>query len=309
MIVDPSNQKKLYGHSYTFNQLKKLYQNDKFPNKIFLSGLKGIGKSTLAYHIINFILSINEDYSYDTANFEINSQNKSFTLVQNQSSPNFDLINVSKEKKNIDINQIRILISNLNKSSFNTKKRFVLIDNIEFLNTSSVNALLKVLEEPSKNINFILINNNIMTPTTLRSRCLNFKVSLTHENSINVTNKIINENIFNLISFQLINNYSTPGEILRILRFSQEYNIDIKNIDLKSFLILIIKSKLYKKEKSINDLIYSFIELYFRDSLSNRNINLIYLYKYFLKKIYNTKIYNLDSETLFMEFEQRVLSG
>ena len=116
MIVDPSNQKKLYGHSYTFNQLKKLYQNDKFPNKIFLSGLKGIGKSTLAYHIINFILSINEDYSYDTANFEINSQNKSFTLVQNQSSPNFDLINVSKEKKNIDINQIRILISNLNKS-------------------------------------------------------------------------------------------------------------------------------------------------------------------------------------------------
>ena len=65
-----------------------------------------------------------------------------------------------KKKKNIDINQIRELITNLNKFSFNNKKRFVLIDNIELLNLNSVNALLKILEEPNDNINFILINNN-----------------------------------------------------------------------------------------------------------------------------------------------------
>ena len=58
------------------------------------------------------------------------------------------LIDVKDEKINIDINQIRDLISKLNKSSFNQKPRFILIDNIEFLNTNSINALLKVLEEP-----------------------------------------------------------------------------------------------------------------------------------------------------------------
>ena len=68
--------------------------------------------------------------------------------------------NLTLKKKNIDIDQIRELIINLNKSSFNNKKRFVLIDNIELLNLNSVNALLKVLEEPNENINFILINNN-----------------------------------------------------------------------------------------------------------------------------------------------------
>ena len=33
------------------------------------------------------------------------------------------------------------------------------------------------------------------------------------------------------------------------------------------------------------------------------------IYNYFLKKINNTKIFNLDDETLFIEFEDRVLNG
>ncbi len=309
MILEPSNQKKIYGHNVIFNQLKQLDENSKLPNKILLSGQKGIGKSTLAYHFINFNLSKNEDYSYNLNKFEISSQNKSFKLIQNQSSPNFNLIDVDKEKKNIDINQIRVLISKLSKSSFNSKKRFVLIDNIELLNTYSVNGLLKFLEEPNNNVNFILINNNIMTPATLKSRCLNFKVSLSYENSISVANKLMNENILNIINSELLNNYTTPGEILKIIKLSDTYKIEIKNSDLKSFLSKIIKSKIYKKEKSFNDLIFSFIELYFRNNLFNTNFNLMYLYKYFIKKIHNTKFYNLDSEILFLEFEHRVLGG
>ena len=81
-------------------------------------------------------------------------------------------------KKNIDINQIRDLIVKLNKSSFNNKPRFVLIDNIEYLNINSINALLKILEEPNDNIIFILINNNKKVLPTLLSRCINFKISL-----------------------------------------------------------------------------------------------------------------------------------
>ena len=176
MKLNSSIQHNLYGHHEIFNHLCKLYLNNKLPNKILLSGEKGIGKATLGYHLINFVLSEDEENSYYIKNNEINLENKSFKLIQNKSNPNFNLIDVAEDKKNIDINQIRDLIINLNKSSFNKKKRFVLIDNIELLNLNSINALLKVLEEPNENINFILINNNKRVLPTLKSRCLNFKI-------------------------------------------------------------------------------------------------------------------------------------
>ena len=160
MKLEPAYQIRLFSHKEKFESLINLYSKNKLPNKILFSGDKGIGKCTLAYHMVNYILSLSEENPYDTKNLQINSENKSFKLVQNKSSPNFILIDVSADKKNIDIDQIRNLILSLNKSSFNDKPRIVLIDNIELLNLNSVNALLKILEEPNDNINFVLIHNN-----------------------------------------------------------------------------------------------------------------------------------------------------
>ena len=122
MNLNPSTQINLFEHKEIFNQLYKLFKNDNLPNKILLSGEKGIGKSTLAYHLINLVLSENEEHSYDYENNIINSGNKSYKLIQNKSNPNFHLIDVLEDKKIIDVNQIRELIINLNKSSFNKKK-------------------------------------------------------------------------------------------------------------------------------------------------------------------------------------------
>jgi DNA polymerase-3 subunit delta' len=308
MNIDPSNQTKLYGHENYLKSLLKLYKEDHLPNKILFSGEKGIGKSTLAYHLINSILSSDEEFPYDLKNFNINLENKTFKLIQNKSNPNFILIDVNEEKKKIDIGQIRNLISTLNKSSFNTKPRFVLLDNIELLNINSVNALLKILEEPSDKINFILINNNKKVLQTLKSRCLNFKISLTHEQSINITNKILNENLNNFLNEKYITNYSTPGQLLKIIDFANKNDIDLKDLDLKDLISKIILDKKYKKDLSIRDLIYSLIELYFRNNISIQNIDLINMYNYFLKKINTTKIFNLDDESLLMEFQKKILN-
>ena len=302
-------QKSLFGHYEIFDTLKNLYLNKKFPNKIILSGEKGIGKCTLAYHVINYILSLNENHNYDTKDYKINSENKSFKLIKNKSNPNFNLIDVEDGKKNIDINQIRDLISNLNKSSFNESPRFVLIDNINLLNLNSVNALLKVIEEPNDNINFILINSNKRVLATLKSRCINFKISLSQNQVIEIANKIIDQDIYDLINKELINYYTTPGQLLRVLKISEEFEIDVKNLSLENFLSLIIKNKLYKKDKKLIELTYSFIEIYFRNKVNIKNIEILSFYTFFLKKIINTKIYNLDEESLFMEFEDRILNG
>ena len=254
-------------------------------------------------------MSFDEDHFYDEKNFKINPENKSFKLILNKSNPNFISIDIDDDKKNIDINQIRNLILTLNKSSFNTKPRLVLIDNIELLNINSVNALLKIVEEPNNNIYFILINNNKKILPTLKSRCLNFKIPLTHDQSIEITNKLIKSNFNNILNKELTTNYSTPGQILNIINFANINDIDSKNINLKQFISEIIIGKKYKKETLIKDLLYSLIEIYFINNTSMINIKFLDLHNYFLKKIHETKTFNLDEETLFMEFNERVLNG
>jgi DNA polymerase III subunit delta' len=309
MNLNPINQLSLYGHHFEFCNFINLYKNKKLPNKILLSGEKGIGKSTLAYHIINCILSFDEDYFYDEKNFQINPDSKSFKLILNKSNPNFISIDIDDDKKSIDINQIRNLISTLNKSSFNTKPRFVLIDNIDLLNINSVNALLKIVEEPNDNIYFILINNNKKNLPTLKSRCLNYSFHLTSEQSIDITNKILGENFKNLINDQMINNYSTPGSILNLLNFAYTNGVDLKEINLKEFIKKIIIEKKYKKEQFTKYILYSSIELYFRQNVSLNNIRLLKIQNYFLKKISDTRVFNLDDEALLMEFDDKVLNG
>tara|TARA_B100000035_G_scaffold139614_1_gene118969 strand:- start:44 stop:973 length:930 start_codon:yes stop_codon:yes gene_type:complete len=308
MKLEPANQIKLFSHKEQFESLINLYSENKLPNKILFSGEKGIGKCTLAYHIINCILSLNEENPYDTKNLQINSENKSFKLVQNKSNPNFILIDVSSDKKNIEIDQIRNLILSLNKSSFNDKPRIVLIDNIESLNLNSVNALLKILEEPNDNINFILINNNKKILPTLKSRCLNFKIQLNFEQSIDTINKILNNDIYDLLNKDLINYYNTPGQLYNLINLQNQFELNLKEINLKDLIFFIIKNKHYKKDLTVNELIYSLIEFYLRSKISVDDISLINIKDYFLKKINDTKKFNLDEESLFMEFEDKVLN-
>ena len=309
MKLEPSNQIKLYSHKEQFESLINLYSENKLPNKILFSGEKGIGKCTLAYHIVNYILSLSEENPYDTKKLQINSKNKSFKLVQNKSNPNFILIDVSADKKNINIDQIRNLILSLNKSSFNDKPRIVLIDNIELLNINSVNALLKILEEPNDNINFILINNNKKILPTLKSRCLNFKIQLNFNQSIDTINKILNNNIYDLLNIDLINYYNTPGQLFNLINLQNQFDLNLKEMNLKDLIFFIIKNKHYKKDFIINELIYSLIEFYLRSKISVDDISLINIKDYFLKKINDTKKFNLDEETLLMEFKYKVLNG
>ena len=122
----------------------------KLANKILITGTKGIGKFTLVNHFINYIFSKDEDHTYDLKNNSIQLNNRSFKLLQNNSHPNIYNIRILDDKKNIEINQIREMINYANKSSFNDKPRFVIINNVEELNTNSLNALLKLLKSLMK---------------------------------------------------------------------------------------------------------------------------------------------------------------
>jgi DNA polymerase-3 subunit delta' len=312
MQLKPSENTQLYGMNHFFNEIINLYNDKKMPTKILLSGKKGLGKSTMAYHIINNILSTNEEFKYNSNKFIINKNNRSFKLLQNNSHPNFYLIDLLNDKKNIDVAQIREMITYTNKSAFNNMARFILIDNIENLNKNSVNALLKIIEDPNDNVFFILINNsekNILP--TLKSRCLLFKINFTFDKSMIISNKILDENIFDLINHDLINYYNTPGEIINLINFSKDKGINLKDYTLINFLNLLIDNGYYKKNKLVKALLVNCIELFFLKEykLSRTKNSLINFYHNFINKINNTEKFNLDEESLFLEFKSKLLNG
>ena len=309
MDIKPINQTKLFGLSRYLNKLINLYQKNKLPNKLLLSGQKGLGKSTMAHHFINSVLSKDEEFTYNNDNFEINLNNHSFKTMMNKTNLNFSLIDINHKNKSIDINQIRDLISTLNKSSLNHKPRFILIDNIEFLNANSINALLKIIEEPSNNTYFILINNNKKVLDTLLSRCINFKIFLTNQECLEIANILLDKNLKELINEDLINYYSTPGNVYNLVKFGIEYKYDLKNQNLKEFLIKLINNNDYKKDSSLKYLFFDLIEFYFNKIQLSKTFNLYDKYSYFMKKISDTRRFNLDEESLFIEFEEKILNG
>ena len=310
--MNPLERTQIYGLNKYFLDFKKLYDNNKMSNKILLSGKKGIGKSTLAYHLTNYILSKNEEFRYDQVNFSINIENKSFKLIQNNSHPNFYLIDLIDEKKNIEIDQIRKMINYTNKSSFNNNPRIILIDNVENLNKNSTNALLKIIEEPNENIFFILIHNSEkkILPT-LKSRCISYKILLTFDKVIEVSNLLLNDNLFNLINKDLINYYNTPGDFFNLVQFSKEKKINLVDCELYDFLLILIDNNFYKKNKMIKELLINYIELYFLKiyKFSHTKNEILTLYLKFTHKINNLYKYNLDEESLFMEFKYKLLNG
>jgi len=312
MILTPSNQTQLIGHDNLLLTLKNLFDENKLPNKILFSGQKGIGKCTLSYHLTNYILSRKEDFSYDLQKFEINKNNKSYVLINNNSHPNFYLINLKEGKKNIEISQIRDMISFTNKSSFDNEHKIIVIDNLEYLNSSSTNAMLKVIEEPNSKVLFFLIHDNqIEIFNTLKSRCIQFKVYLEKETNNKILNSLINSKFYNDLNNDFKHYYTTPGEYVNLYNYISSLKINIKNISIEEFIKKIINDNSFKKSSYIKDNLIKFIELFFLKKIKNQKSkkNIYSQYSFFLNKFSDVKKYNLDIESFLINFNSKFTNG
>ena len=287
------SENKLIGHNSYLENFVSLYKYDKLPSKILISGKKGIGKSLL---INNFLLKI----------FNTNNDHE---LITNMTHPNILNIKKTNDKKNIEIDQIREVVKFTNQSSFNNKARFIIIDDAEFLNINSSNALLKNLEEPNENVFFILIFNSDMSLLdTIKSRCIEFKINISNENIELIVNNYFKDNIYTKINSDLINYYSTPLFLISLLNYMNENELSISNTSIDDLLINLINNKHYNKQDFIRDNLNTIIELFFYNHI-NKTKKLTYKIKeYYYSKFSNVRKFNLDYETFFLEFKDKLLS-
>ncbi len=300
---------KMIGHNSLFNDFIYLDQIQKFPNKILLNGPKGIGKKLFVNHFLNYFYLKENKQSYNLKNYEYNLSNNISKLLSSNSHPNVLKIYRKNDKKIIDIDQIREMFQFTNQTSFNNDRRFIIIENVNLLGINSANALLKSIEEPNNKICFILINNSeFKTLETLKSRCLEFKLNLLNSEVMEIVNYHFEADIYKDINLDFVNNYNSPSFLISLVNFLESNDLSIKDNSIEDLLSYIIKNKSYTSNDFIKEYLNLFIELFFYKNINISKKISFKIKKYFYLKLSFVKKYNLDFESFFLEFNDKLLS-
>ena len=286
---NPKNSLKLFGLEENFNFLSSIYSKDKLPKVLMLSGLKGTGKSTLINH---FLFSIFDGQNYNRSKYTLSDASVFYKKFREDIFQNILYVKGS-DFKSLKVEDIRNLKSVISQSSMIDSDRFIVLDDIELFNTNSLNALLKIIEEPSKKNYFILINNKTKPILdTIKSRSLEVKVILKENERIKVIKELIKlHNVDAILDPE--QSKLSPGNFLKF-----NYAFDICDISLaNNFTDNLLKLlNLHKKNKDILfiDIVFYLSDFYFKN-LKDQHI---------LKndKVYELKSFVLDNLNKYLTF-------
>tara|TARA_B100000963_G_scaffold361308_1_gene396080 strand:+ start:2120 stop:3055 length:936 start_codon:yes stop_codon:yes gene_type:complete len=294
--INPKNSLVLYELREKLDFLLNLYNSNKLPKVLMISGKKGSGKFTLVSH---FLVNVFDQDNYDIKNNTILANSTFYKQYADEIFPN--IIHLSGDNfKNIKVDDIRDLKSTILKTTMSKKERFIILDDIELFNHNSLNALLKVIEEPSSNNHFILINNQTKPLIkTINSRSLELKIILDQKTRIQIINSLIKKNDLKVrFNFDYLN--LTPGNFLRFNKICEENEININDNFLKNTQLLL---NLYKKNKDLNliNMILLLTDIYFYNLREKnlKNIDKIVEDKDFvISNINKFLTYNLNQNSL-----------
>ena len=306
MITKTDNylpSKNLYGLGKYLSNFMTLIDNDKLPKVLMFSGKKGQGKFTLSYHLMS--------YYFDKKNYDRNSQsvkieNKIFNNIQENNNSNVFYYNCSNNKVKID--DIRKLRTDIQKSSINNMYRFIIFDDVEYLNNNCVNALLKTIEEPIEINHFVLINNqnnNILD--TLKSRSIETLFFLNKLEKINIIQKLLKD--FKIEEkIDLSNSSLTPGNYIKYNNIIMEDKINLNDKLIDNIKKLFRLNKLKKNIEYLNFATYLINQYYFNKAKSKISQNNVYNDKRtkIIKKIYDLNNLNLNQVNLIVELENYI---
>ena len=209
---EPKDNAYLIGCEEAEKMFLEAWKNNSLHQSWLISGIKGVGKTTLAYKIARFLLSDDKEKRDDLSSLDISPNSNTFRQIAKGSHPEFKLIErgyIEKDRKKIvkaikdgnymsddemaslkkssiiSVDDVRTINEFLSKKSADGKWRVVLVDSVDEMNTSSANAILKILEEPPHKSIILLVSHNpaVLLPT-IKSRCAKLHLAPLKENQV-----------------------------------------------------------------------------------------------------------------------------
>jgi len=154
-----------------FNKLAFLSDHQSLGGSFILQGPRGSGKKTLANFLIGKLLC------QDKSNLRPCGQCPACLQLKNKVNGDVFWLSLDDDKKNISIDEVRILIRSLSLSSLTQGYKVAVIDRAEKLSHQASNALLKTLEEPNKKTIIVLLTTSLADlPKTIISRSQTFSL-------------------------------------------------------------------------------------------------------------------------------------
>ncbi len=286
---NPKNSLKLFGLEENFNFLTSIYSKGKLPKVLLLTGLRGTGKSTLVNH---FLFSIFDGQNYNRSKQSLSDASVFYKKFREGIFQNILYVKGS-DFKSLKVEDIRNLKSVIQQSSMIDSDRFIVLDDIELFNVNSLNALLKIIEEPGKKNYFILINNKTKSILdTIKSRSLEIKIIQNENERIKIIKELIKfYNIETVLDPE--QSKLTPGNFIKFNYAFDEYNISPTDNFTDNLSKLL---NLHKKNKDLLfiDLIFYLSDFYFKN-LKDQHI---------LKnnKVYELKSFVIDNLNKYLTF-------
>ena len=223
----------VYGQDLAIQILKSAIDKQHISPAYLFSGPEGVGRRKTAKILIKAILKKSLDKELTKRKIESNNhpdllwiepsyivQGKSISQTKARSE------SVSmKSPPQIRLNQIKEIIEFLSKKPFESERSIVIIEDIERINESASNALLKTLEDTNTGLFILITQRPEKLLSTIRSRCQVVPFIRLNDNYVNKIiqksevskeiDEITNEKIKELIDFS----HGSPGRYIINLQF------------------------------------------------------------------------------------------
>ncbi len=201
-LVDPSANLNLFGHQPTEDELARAYASRRMHHAWLISGMKGIGKATLAYRFATHIFHHSKQGSAPDNMYKPTAKNSDYSQLAAGAHPN--LVHLTRPwdsktktfKTVLSVEEIRRTRPFFGMTATGGGWRVAIVDPAEDMNASAANALLKILEEPpAKSLLLLICNAPGRLLPTIRSRCREINVRpLESEDMAKALNSLYGEN-------------------------------------------------------------------------------------------------------------------
>ena len=166
----PQNFEDLIGQEVTSETIINSIKANKIPNAYLFTGIRGIGKTTIARIIAK---SLNCKNGIEN----LCKKNHCDNCVAISNSSHIDVLEMDAASKT-GVDDVRDLIEFSRYGPTSSKYKIFIIDEVHMLSKQAFNALLKTLEEPPEYLKFIFATTEIKKiPVTVISRCQRYDLS------------------------------------------------------------------------------------------------------------------------------------